>query len=138
MKLTVGNTQFFENEDNLGLFSMVAEINGQKVSTEEFFSIKEWAEKLDVDFKEVDTRKQTIIRSVAKKVDAESDFEFADTTANLKTGDKVLELDGCLGVVCHVYDEKNVSLCIDDYDTIGDMIERDSQTSIHAIAKLIK
>lgn len=46
------------------------------------------------------------------------------------SGDIVIEKDGNKAVVYEVYNETECSLCINGYDTIGDMAERDSLTLI--------
>ena len=62
--------------------------------------------------------------------DFEEGREIGDANLQLRTGMKVVEKDGYVSTVCLVYDNEHVSLCIEGYDEIGDMVERDAQTNI--------
>ena len=59
--------------------------------------------------------------------------EIGDAKLQLKTCTKVIEKDGYIGTVYHVYDSTHVSLCLEGYDKIGNMVERDFQTTIDGI-----
>jgi len=59
------------------------------------------------------------------------------STIQLRSGSKVLEDDGSVGVVYDIYSETEVSLCIEGYEKKGEMEERDFQTNIKDL-KLIK
>jgi len=59
------------------------------------------------------------------------------STKDLRSGSVVLEPDGFVGVVCEIYTDTEVSLCLSKYATKGDMVERDFMTDISTL-KLIK
>ena len=59
--------------------------------------------------------------------------EIGDAKLDLKSGMEVVEKDGYIATVCHVYNSGSVSLCLSGYEEIGDMVERDAQTFIEDI-----
>ena len=56
-----------------------------------------------------------------------------ENTIGLKSGDKVIESDGNVGVIYDIYSHTKVSLCIEGYDEVGDMVERDSLTDVRTL-----
>ena len=79
----------------------------------------------------------TIKRGVYVEKDKYPTTEITNAACQLRSGSVVLENDGFVGVVCEIYTGSEVSLCLKDYATKGNMEERDSITNIKDI-RLIK
>jgi len=59
--------------------------------------------------------------------------EIGDAQLQLKSGMKVVEKNGYLATVYQVYDSEHISLCLIDYEEVGDMAESDVKTHIDDI-----
>jgi len=93
-----------------------------------------WSFLLDTD-KQIDLT-GTNIKGVHQH-EFHKDFEEGEiihsTVGQLSSGMKVVEKDGYVATVYMVYDNEHVSLCLKDYEEVGDMLERDFKTSIEDI-----
>ena len=95
-----------------------------------------WSFLLDTD-KQIDLT-GTNIKGVHQHefhTDFEEGREIGDANLQLKRGMKVVEKDGYVATIYHVYDNEHISLCLEGYEGKGDddLVERDFKTHIDEI-----